>query len=178
MQGWVVQKGPLYQNLAYLPEKIENFFSSFVEWWGPPWWWVGVWMPEGGRDLVLPLTYRDPLLQNLLQFLYLVYLYFIVLYFLFFRNLLSNPQFEHTIHPLVLYAFCLWGNTMYKIHWKYPTFQKSTTTSLVLYIVCLWGKRHVQNPLQVSSFSAKYISTGRIAGAGVLGQDGQILAWL
>ena len=61
----------------------------------------------GGTPCSL-LHIGTPLPQNLLQFLYLVYLYFIVLYFLFVRNLISwNPQFEHTIHRLVLYAFCL-----------------------------------------------------------------------
>ena len=104
------------------------FLPSFVEWWGPP---DDGWECEcrkvGGTWCSL-LHIGTPLPQNLLQFLYLVYLYFIVLYFLYVRNLISwNPQFEHTIHRLVLYAFCLWGNAMYKIHCKYPAFQQSTS---------------------------------------------------
>ena len=104
-------------------------------------------MPEGGRDPVLPLTYRDPSPSESAPV----------------------PVFGISVFHSSVLLIC---QKPYIVESTIQTYHPSSGA------LCLLPVRqyYVQNPLQVSSFSAKYISTGRIAGAGVLGQVGQILA--
>ena len=103
-------------------------------------------MPEGGRDPVLPLTYRDP-----------------------------SPSESA---PVPVFGISVFHSSVFLICQKPYIVESTILTYPSSGALCLQPVRqyYVQNPLDVLSFSAKYISTGRIVGAGVLGQVGQILA--